>query len=74
MISNQFSPPLLPSSCPTPPWLLLSETARWRHLYRVFTYTYSVMIEKDICDCQNVSVKLPFVYVCFAFGDFFIFW
>jgi hypothetical protein len=24
------------------------------HLYRVFTYIYSLLIEKGICDCQNI--------------------
>ena len=43
------------------------------HLYCVFTYIYSLLIEKDICDCQNVSVKLPCVYVCLSSGDLFIF-
>ena len=31
---------------------------KWRHLYRVLTYIYSLLIEKDICDCRKVSVKL----------------
>jgi len=35
----------------------------WHCLYPVFTYIYSLLIEKDICDHQNVSVKLPFVFV-----------
>ena len=42
-------------------------------LYCVFTYIYSLLIEKDICDHQNASVKLPYVYVCYSFGDLFIF-
>ena len=28
----------------------------------VFTYIYSLLSEKDISDCRNVSIKLPFVY------------
>ena len=38
----------------------------------VFTYIYSLLIEKDICDCQNVSIKLPCVCVCLLPGDLFI--
>ena len=29
----------------------------------VFTYIYSLLIEKDICDCRNVSIKLSCVCV-----------
>ena len=29
------------------------------HLYCVFTYIYSLMIKKDLCEYQNVSVKFP---------------
>ena len=43
------------------------------HLYYVFTYIYSLLIEKDICDRQNVSIKLPCVYVCLSSRDLFIF-
>jgi hypothetical protein len=44
----------------------------WHHLYHVFTYFYFLLIEKDICDCRNVSVNLPYV-VCFSLGDLFTF-
>ena len=27
---------------------------RWHCLYHVFTYIYSLLIEKDTCDCQNL--------------------
>jgi hypothetical protein len=47
--------------------------AMWNHLYNVFTYIYSLMIEKDICDCQNISIKLLCVYLCLSFGDLFVF-
>ena len=40
---------------------------------RVFIYIFSLLIEKDICDCRNVSVKLPCVYVCLSSGDLFVF-
>ena len=30
---------------------------------------YSLVIEKDICDCQNVVIKLPCVFVCVSYGD-----
>ena len=44
-----------------------------RCLYRVFTYIYSLLIEIDICDPQNVSVQLPCVYTCFSSRDLFTF-
>jgi hypothetical protein len=40
--------------------------------YRVFTYIYPLLIEKDICDRQSVSVKLPCVYVCLSSKYLFI--
>ena len=43
------------------------------HLYRVFTYIYCLLIEKDICDCQNISNKFPCVCVCLSSGDLFSF-
>ena len=43
--------PLLPSSCSFPWWLLL-KIVTWCHLY-----IYSLMIEKEPCECQNVSVN-----------------
>jgi SRP40, C-terminal domain. len=39
----------------------------------VFTYIYSLLIEKDICDCQNVSIKLLCVCVCLSPRDLFMF-
>ena len=41
-------------------------------LYLVFIHII-LLIEKDICDCRNVSVKLPCVHVCLSSGDLFIF-
>jgi hypothetical protein len=46
---------------------------RWRRLYCVFTYIFSLLIEKDICVFRKFSVKLTCVYVCFSSGDLFIF-
>ena len=57
LFKNPF-PPLLPSSCSFPWWLLLG-TVAWHHLYCVFTYIYSILIEKDPYECQIVSVKFP---------------
>ena len=34
---------------------------------------YSLLIEKEICDCQDVLVKLQCIYVCLSSGDLFIF-
>ena len=45
----------------------------WHHLYCVFTYSYSLLIEENICDCRNVSVRLPCVYLCISSGDLLIF-
>ena len=42
--------------------------------YCVFTYIYSLLIEKDTYDCQNISVKFLCVYMCLSSGDLFIFW
>ena len=33
-----------------------------RREYRVFTYIYSLLIMKDLCECQNLSVKLLCVF------------
>ena len=67
------SPPLLPLPVSQPLWLHFSKTLMWRHLYCVFIYIYSLLIEKNICDHQNVSIKLPCVFVCLLSGDLFIF-
>ena len=52
---------------------LCLDTVMWRHLFCVFAYIYSLLIEKDICDCRNISVKFLCVYVCLLSGDLFIF-
>ena len=39
----------------------------------MFAYIYPLVIDKDICDCWNISVKLPCVYVCHSSGYLFIF-
>ena len=52
-------------------WWQFSKTLMWHHLYHVFTYF--LLIEKDICDHQNVSIKLLRVCVCFLPGYLFIF-
>ena len=41
--------------------------------YHVFTYMYSLLIEKDILDRRNISNKFPCVCVCFSSRDLFIF-
>ena len=43
----------------------------WCHLCSVFTYIYSLLIKKDICDCWNVSI-ISF-HLCLSPGDLFIF-
>ena len=42
-------------------------------LYHVFTYIYSLLIKKYICDCRNVSIKLLCVCVCLLPRDVVIF-
>ena len=32
-------------------------------IFTVFSHVFSLMVEKDICDCGNISVKLPCVCV-----------
>ena len=56
--------------------LILGETTGNYHVmssFGVITYIYSLLIDKDICDCQNVSCNLPCVYLCFSSGDLFAF-
>ena len=67
------SPPLLPSLVPGPPRWFLFETVIWCHLYRVFTYIYSLLIEKDLHEYWNGSVKFMCVYLSLSSGDLFIF-
>jgi hypothetical protein len=52
------------------------ETVTWRHLYCVFTYIYSFLIEKDLRQCRNVSLKFMcalLVYLCLSSRDLSIF-
>jgi hypothetical protein len=39
----------------------------------VFTYIYSCLIEKGICESRNLSVKFPYVYLYLSSGGHFIF-
>ena len=74
IINKIFQPcqsPHLPSFYSSSWWLLL-KTVTWRYLYCMFRYTYSLLIEKDLCECRNVSVKFSCVYLCLLSGDFFI--
>ena len=54
-------------------WCHFSKTLTRHCLYHVFTYIYSLLVEKDICDCRHISIKLPFVCVCLSSRDLFIF-
>ena len=45
----------------------------WHRLYHVFTYFYSLLIEKDVSDRLNVSVKLLCVCVRLSHGVLLIF-
>jgi len=47
-----------------------------RYIYCVFTYIYSILIEKDLSKCRKVWIKFPcapLVYLCLSSGDLFIF-
>ena len=54
-----FPPPFLSRN----PWWYFLKTLTWCRLYRVFTYIYSLLIKKDNCDHQNISVKFPCVTI-----------
>ena len=49
------------------------KTLMWRHLYLVFTYIYYLLIEKDMCSHQNISIKFQCVCMCLSSRDYFIF-
>ena len=34
-------------------------TVNWCQLYDVFTYLRVLLIDKDLCECQNISNKFP---------------
>ena len=63
-------------------WWHFYESMTWHHLYCVFTCIYSLLIEKDmwssnliekdICDHRNISIKLPCVCVCLSSAHLFI--
>ena len=42
-------------------------------VFTMYSHTFTFLIEKDICDGQNISVKLPCVYVCLSSWGLFIF-
>ena len=44
-------------------WTHYEDEATWCHLYKVFTYIYFLLIEKDLCECRNVSVNFSCVYL-----------
>ena len=38
----------------------------------MFTYIHSVMIDKSLCECQNISINFPcaiLFYLCLSSGD-----
>ena len=45
----------------------------WCHLYCVFTYIYSLLIENDICDCQKYQLRFKvFIFAfCVEISSFF---
>ena len=48
----------------------------WMHFYCVLSCIYSLLVERNPCECWNVSVKFPctlLVYLCLSSADLFIF-
>ena len=73
LTSDDFHSNFLPSipSSLTPSCGRFSKTLMWCRLYHVFTYIYSLLTKKDICDHWNVSVKLLYVYVRLSYREHF---
>ena len=46
-----------------------------RHLYCLFTYIYSLLIDKELCESPKLSNKFPcaLVYFYLSFGDLYLF-
>ena len=44
-----------------------------KHMVKMAPHIYSLLIDKDVCDCGNISVKFPCAYVCLSSRDLFIF-
>jgi hypothetical protein len=77
MISIQFSfHPL--HSFPLPVlhilWWHFSKTLIWGRLYQVFTYIYSLLIEKDICDRKAFQLSFCGFLFTFCLEDSSFFW
>ena len=64
-------PPFLLLLVSQPPRWHFSKTLTWCRYYCVFTYIYSLLIEKGICDHQNMSLKLLCVCVWLSSRDLF---
>ena len=56
------------SSCP------IVSVSSLLYLCHVFTYIYSLLIEKDCRDHQYILIKFPYVYICLFCSDLFNFW
>ena len=39
----------------------------WFHLFSVFTYIYPLLINKDLFECQNISISFPCVLLYVSF-------
>ena len=43
----------------------------------MFTYIYSLLNQKDLCECLKASIKFLcgiLIYFCLTSGDFIVFW
>ena len=59
-------------------WLIMTFDTHWGtscHLYHVFTYNHSILIDKDLCECQNILIKFPcaFLFVSFIRRNLYFF-
>jgi hypothetical protein len=53
-------------------FLSSNKKATWRHLYCRFKYIYSVLIEKDLYECRDVSVKFSYAFWFLLFIPVFV--
>ena len=45
---------------------------KW-HQFLMCSHIYNLLIERDICDCRNVSIKFPCIYLWLSSRDLLVF-